>query len=177
MTTAYPLSFPCASRIEGHSAALAAGLVRTPMEAGNTRQRRAQRVLPHQISIVFMIDQALYGTWLSWVNAHAWDEWVTMKLPGLRAGVAGTSTAAVPVRFMSDLQTELVPVNRLWIWRVSVAAEYLPLYADFLVMDGVWILGGTPTAPAPAWILGGTPTAPAPVFTNPGTPHAPTVII
>jgi hypothetical protein len=177
VSTAYPLSFPCASRIEGHSAQLAAGLVRTPMEAGNTRQRRSQRALPHQIALVFMIDQTVYGAWLSWVNAHAWDEWIDMKLPGLRAGVAGTPTAAVPVRFMTDLQAELVPVHRLWFWRVSVSAEYLPLASDFLVMDGVWIIGSTPTTPAPDWIVGGTPTTPAPAFTNPGTLQAPTVFL
>jgi hypothetical protein len=177
MATAYPASFPCASRIEGHSATAFAGLVRTPMEAGNTRQRRMHRALPHQIALVFMIDQTLYGAWLSWVNAHAWDEWVTMNLPGLRAGVAGTNTAPTPVKFMTDLQVELVPVARLWVWRISVAAEYLPLASDFLVMDGVWIIGSTPAAPAPDWIIGGTPTAPAPIFTNPGTLQAPTVFL
>jgi hypothetical protein len=147
------------------------------MEAGNTRQRRSQRVLPHQIGLVFVVDQSLYAAWLSWVNAHAWDDWIVMPLPGLRASGAQTSTAPVPVRFMTDLHAELVPVARLWVWQISVAAEYLPLYADFLVMDGVWIIGATPTTPAPAWILGGTPTTPAPIFTNPGTPAAPTVYL
>jgi hypothetical protein len=174
---AYPGSFPCASRVEGHSSSASAGLVRTPMEAGNTRQRRAQRVLPHQLALVFVIDQDLYGAWLSWVNAHAWDEWVVMPLPGLRAGVAGTPTSPTPVRFMSDLQAELVPVHRLWVWRVSVAAEYLPLSSDFLALDGIWIRGGAPVQNFPDFVIGGTPAAPAPIFTNPGTPHAPVVII
>jgi hypothetical protein len=177
MTTAYPGSFPCPSRVEGHSAQLAAGLVRTPMEAGNSRQRRTHRVLPHQIALVFMIDQELYASWLSWVNAHAWDDWVTMKLPGLRASLAGTTTTPTPVRFMSDLQADLVPVNRLWVWRVSVAAEYLPLASDFAIIDGVWIIGGKPATPAADDIIAGTPGAPAPIFTNPGTPHAPTVLL
>jgi hypothetical protein len=177
VTTAYPSSFPCASRIEGHSAALSAGLVRTPMEAGNTRQRRTQRLLPHQISLVFMIDQALYGSWLSWVNAHAWDEWITMPLPGLLAGVAQTDTAPVPVRFMTDLQTELLTVSRLWWWRVRVSAEYLPQQSDFMIFNGVWIIGGSPSTPATDSIIGGSPTSPAPIFTNPGTPAAPTVYL
>jgi hypothetical protein len=177
MTTPYPQSFPCASRIEGHSAVLSAGLVRTPMEAGNTRQRRMQRQLPHQISLVFVIAQSLYPTWISWVNANAWDGWVSMNLPGLLAVTPGKPTAPTPVRFMSDLQVELVSAYRLWYWRVRVSAEYLPALADFVVLNGVWVLGGTPGAPPTDWILGGTPGAPAPVFTNPGTPNAPTVIL
>jgi len=174
---AYPVSFPCASRVEGHGAALSAGLVRTPMEAGNTRQRRTQRVLPHTISLVFMIDQREYGAWLAWMNAYAWDQWITMNLPGLLASKLGTNTAAVPVRFMTDLQTELVDIHRKWIWRLRISAEYLPQPADFPPVDGIWIVGGKPQAPATDWILAGTPGTAAPIFTNPGTPAAPTVIL
>lgn len=176
MTTAYPGSFPCPSR-NPHSAAASAGLVRTPMEAGNTRQRRAQRVLPTQIELSFTINQAQYASWLAWVNAHAWDEWVTMNLPGLRASQARTTTQATPVRFMSDLSVELLNVHRLWYWRVNVSAEYLPLSTDFPVVDGVWIIGKTPGAPAVDYIIAGTPGAPAPIFTNPGTPDAPTALL
>lgn len=174
---AYPASLPCASRIEGHSASIAAGLVRTPFEAGNSRQRRMHRVLPHQIALVFVMDQALYASWLSWVNAHAWDDWITMQLPGLKAAGAATHTAAIPVRFSSDLQTELVPAQGLWFWRVRVTAEYLPASGDILALAGVWVIGGTPAAPAPDWVIGGTPAAPAPAFMNPGTLTAPVTII
>ncbi len=174
---AYPSSFPCASRIEGHSAALAAGVIRTPMNAGVSRQRRAYRHLPQQISLVFIINQSTYANWLSWVNAHAWDEWITMNLPGLRASAAGTATAPTAVRFFSDLQAELIPVSRLWIWRVRVQAEYVPLASDYLALDGVWIVPGRPAVPEPDWVLGGSPGAPAPIFTNPGTPAQPTVLI
>jgi hypothetical protein len=177
MTTAYPGSFPCASRIEGHSAQMAAALVRTPFEAGNSRQRRTHRVLPQQIELVFVIEQALYASWLAWVNAHAWDEWVTMRLPGLLAGAAGTDTAATPVRFCTDLQAELVALHRRWIWRVRVSAEYLPLAGDFPLINGVWIIGGKPATPSADDVIAGTPGAPAPIFTNPGTPHAPVAIL
>lgn len=175
--TAYPLSFPCPSRAEGHSAQMSAGLVRTPMEAGNTRQRRAQRVLPQQIALVFMVDQEQYATWLAWVNAHAWDEWIDLRLPGLRASQAGTDTKATAVRFCSDLGAELLNVRRLWWWRVRVDAEYLPVSGDFPIVNGVWIIGGAPANNYPDDIIAGTPGAPAPIFTNPGTPRAPTAII
>lgn len=175
--TEYPGSFPCASRIEGHSATLASGVVRTPMTAGVSRQRRAYRHMPQQIALVFMIDQTLYAVWLSWVNEHAFEDWVQMKLPGLRASSSGAGTALVPVRFFSDLEAELVPVARLWLWRVRVSAEYLPLAADYLALDGVWVIPGRPALPEPAWVLAGTPGAPAPAFTNPGAPGVPTVVL
>jgi hypothetical protein len=100
-----------------------------------------------------------------------------MKLPGLKASDAGLRTTDVPVRFASDLQTELLPGRGLWWWRVRVQAEYLPLVTDFVALDGVWIIAGTPGASAGYWILGGTPGAPAPDFTNPGTPGAPATIL
>lgn len=173
----YPGSFPCPSRVEGHSQQMAAGLVRSPMEAGNSRQRRSQRVLPTEIALVFVIAQAQYASWLAWVNAHAFDEWINMKLPGLRASQAGTTTTATAVRFTSDIGAELLNVRRLWYWRVRVTAEYLPVLSDFPVIDGVWIIGGTPAQAFPDDVIGGTPAAPAPIFTNPGTVFAPTVLL
>ena len=126
----YPASFPCASRVEGHSASQFAGLVRSPMEAGNSRQRRSHRVLPHQITLAFVMPQPDYAAWLTWVNAHAWDDWVQMNLPGLTAGHAGTDTAPILVRFCTDLRSELLPAHGLWYWRVRVDCEYQPTDAD-----------------------------------------------
>ena len=174
---AYPLSFPCASRIEGHSAAISTGIVRTPFESGNSRQRRMYRNLPHQIALVFMVDQALWASWLSWVNANAFDQFFTLKLPGLIAAAAGAHTAAVPVRFASDVATELVPARGLWVWKATVTAEYLPAFADILALAGVWIVGGTPAAPSTDTYTAGTPGVPAPIFTNPGTVYAPVAIL
>jgi hypothetical protein len=174
---AYPQSYPCASRIEGHSAAITAGLVRTPMNAGNSRQRRSFRTLPHVLSLTFVIDQDQYASWLSWVNLYAWDDWIEMNLPGLHASALDKDTAPTRVRFCSDLQAELLPVHRLWFWRVRVAAEFEPIAGDFPIVDGGWIIGGTPVAPSVDWIIGGSPSAPAPVFTNPGTLAAPVVVI
>jgi hypothetical protein len=173
----YPAILPCVSRIERHAASADAGLVQTLMEAGNARQRRVQRALPQQVSLVFVISQDVYGDWLAWVNANAWDEWVVMRLPGLRASTAGIDTAPTAVRFMSDLQSELLSIDRLWIWRVQVVAEYLPAAADFIAITGVWIVPGQPAAPESDWVVGGSPDRPAPVFTDPGTPQRPTVVV
>ena len=130
---AYPDSFPCASRSDGHTAAQFAGLVRSPMEAGNSRQRRSHRTLPHQISLTFVMAQELYADWLAWVNAHAWDEWIQMNLPGLAAGNAGTVTAPILVRFMTDLRSELLPGRGLWYWRVKVDCEWQPPPEDLYI--------------------------------------------
>jgi hypothetical protein len=145
------------------------------MESGNMRQRRAQRVLPQQVSLTFVIDQSAYSDWLAWVNEYAWDEWILMNLPGLRASTSGTDTAPTAVRFISELQSELIPIDRRWLWRARVTAEYVPAAADFLATHGVWIVPGQPAVPEPAWVFAGSPESPSPVFTDPGTPQLPTV--
>lgn len=132
--TEYPWALPCVSRVEGHSASLAAGLVATPMEAGNVRQRRVHRVLPHSLALVFVIPQTLYAAWHGWVNEHAFTDWFLLALPGLLASRAGTDTAPVPVRFATVLSTELLPVRGLWYWRVRVQAEWLPAPGDLAVV-------------------------------------------
>jgi hypothetical protein len=155
----YPSQLPCVSRIEGHSATLSSGVVRTPMEAGNTRQRRMQRVLPHQIALVFVMSQEVYGDWLAWVNAYAFDGFFALQLPGLLASRADADTVGVPVRFMSDISAELIPANRLWYWRCRVSAEWLPMAADLAVLPfGDWAVSG---GAIPDWIVGGTPPAPS----------------
>jgi len=177
MSIPYPHSYPCPSRIEGHSAAISAGLVRTPMGAGNTRQRRSYRNLPHLISLVFVVDQDQYASWFSWVNTYAWDGWIEVPLTGLHASAAGLDVTPTLVRFCTDLQEELIPIHRLWMWRIRVSAEYMPVPGDFPIVDGGWIIGGTPTAPSPDNMLAGTPAAAASIFTNPGTLAAPVVVI
>lgn len=145
---AYPPLLPCVSRIEGHSATIFAGLVRTPMEAGNTRQRRTHRVLPHRLSLVFVMAQEVYAAWLAWVNENAFDQWILMSLPGDLAARAGTPTAPTPVRFVSDVTAELMPADRLWYWRCRVEAEWLPSAADLGPAPfGPWILADRSTQP------------------------------
>jgi hypothetical protein len=177
MSLVYPSDLPCPSRIEGYSAAVSAGLVRTPMEAGNTRQRRAQRVLPHQIALVFVMPQDKLADWLTWVNAYAFDNFFTMNLPGLLAGRHGGDTVATPVRFMSDIALQLRPVHRLWYWNAQVSAEWLPLAADLAPMP--WFVGAGPdTVPAVAdWIIGGKPATPSADTFTAGRPATPSAIV
>jgi len=179
---AYPGSFPCPSRADAHGAAMAPGLVRSLNDESDPRQRRAFDSLPQRVALVFLIGQEQLASWLAWVNAHAWDEWISMRLPGLKASKANTpstptTTTPTAVRFCDDLAAELLTAERLWWWRVHVSAEYVPLPADFPPLPGDWIVGRTPDAPALEWVLPGTPAKPARVFINPGTPAAPTAAV
>jgi hypothetical protein len=160
----YPYSLPCVSRAEGFSASISAGLVRTPFESGNARQRRTHQVLPHQLSLSWDVSQAQLAAWLTWTNRHAWTDWVLINIPGLHASQAGVNTLATPVRFASDLSTELLAGRGLWYWRIRVTAEYLPTPADLDVPDTITtlIVAGTPAHPALDWIVAGVPSAPSP---------------
>jgi hypothetical protein len=179
---AYPGSFPCPSRADAHAVAMEPGLVRSPTEQGDPRERRAWETLPQRVALTFVINQEQLASWLAWMNAHAWDEWISMRLPGLKASKANTpttttTTTPTAVRFCADLAAELLEADRLWWWRVHVSAEYVPLPGDFPPLPGDWIVGGTPLVPALAWVLPGTPAKPARTFINPGTPAAPTAAV
>jgi hypothetical protein len=162
MSTPYPAQFPCPSRIEGHAQASSAGIVRTPMQAGNARQRRRHRNLPTRIGLVFVIHQPAYAEWLTWVNANAWRDTITMALPGIEASRLGLDTTSIVVRFCTDLQADLLPVHRLWYWRVRVEAAYYPTPEQLLpVPIGDWIVAGSPGTPSPDWIVAGSPPLPS----------------
>lgn len=163
----YPTALPCVSRLEGVPTTAFAGVVRTPMEAGNARQRRVHRVLPHQIGLAWDIEQGQLAAWVAWVNAYAWDQWVLVALPGVLASREGVHAALTPVRFISDLSQELLQGHGLWFWRVRVTAEWQPTPEDLaLVPLSNWISAGTPTEPAPDWIIAGTPDNPSPWLTG-----------
>jgi hypothetical protein len=159
----YPSSLPCVSKSEGLSLTAYAGVVRTPMEAGNSRQRRAQRVLPQALQLTWDIAQAQLYAWTAWVNAHAWDDWILLQLPGLKASSEGLNVSQVPVRFISDLTEELLPGVGLWFWRVKVTVEYNPAAAELTVPPITSdITAGTPATPSPDWIVAGSPGTPSP---------------
>lgn len=170
----YPASLPCVSRTDGPSAVAHAAAVRTLMEAGNTRQRRRHRTLPHRLALSFDIAHDEFAAWLTWCNANAWADFFLLNLPGLIASRAGVNVAPVPVRFVSDVTRELWRGRGLWGWHVRVEVEYEPTAADLASVPlGGWIVGGTPGVPSPPWIIAGTPAASSPWGIFAGTPSHP----
>jgi len=104
------------------------------MTAGNSRQRRLHRALPHVLSLQWVMEQPRLLPFVTWCNENAWREFVAVPLPGFIASRAGVNGAPTPVRFISDLSQALVPGAGLWVWRVSVEAEWLPTAADLVVL-------------------------------------------
>jgi hypothetical protein len=170
----YPSTLPCVSRVEGYATSADAGAVHSPTEAGVAAQRRRWPTLPHALSLVFMVEQRDYAAWMAWVNAYAFDAWVLMLLPGLLASRAGADAVPTPVRFTSDVQAELVPVHRLWVWRCRVAAEWQPLAGDLaVVVMGDWIVADLAHPPPDTVIAGQAPTPSSPARVLAGTADAP----
>jgi len=172
----YPDTLPCVSRAEGFTQDGLAGVVRSPAEAGASRQRRAFENLPHRLSLTFVMAQEELADFVAWVNANAWDRWVALALPGIVAARAGTTTARIPVRFTSDLSQEFVAGDGLWFWRVRVEAEWRPSAVALSPAPfGGWVVGGTPGAPSsPDWIIAGRPPTPSNAHRIlAGTPAAP----
>ncbi|MFL6051575.1 MAG: hypothetical protein ACJ72W_01475 [Actinoallomurus sp.] len=172
----YPATLPCVSRIDGPSATASAGAVRTLMEAGNTRQRRRHRTLPHRLALSFDIAQSELSAWITWCNANAWADFFLLNLPGIIASRAGVDSAPVPVRFISDITRELWQGRGLWGWRAHVEVEYQPSAADLAsVPIGDWIIANLATqaqtwpAPSRVFDFSRTPLDAAIAFTRAST--------
>ena len=127
-TTIYPVTYPC-PMISGYSADIGAGLVRTSFEAGNSRQRRIHKLMPHLFSLTFIMPQATYGQWLRWVNDNGYS-WFKIDLASALAGILNRDTAEHTIRFASDLQTEIVQTGEGFWWQIKVTAEWLDFYQE-----------------------------------------------
>ena len=152
--TEYPKSFPLAS-VSSYGAAIAMGVIRTPFEAGNARQRRIHAALPHMFRLSFIMDQATLWSWMPWVNEHAYG-WFLLDLVSYFAD--GEKNVPHAVRFATDIQSELINMRgSVRYWRVSVEAEWLPSVQGAPIVVGGWVIAKTPAAPAVDWVLAGTP--------------------
>lgn len=143
---AYPSSFQC-PQIKPYAWAVDMGIVRTPMEGGNARQRRRYRTMPHAFRLEFVMPALSVGQWQSWVNAFAYD-WFSINLESMWSAATGKITSPHLVRFISNLEWENVVYG--WV-RVRVQAELSPNQIA---------LGG-PLLPTYNWIIGGTPVDPS----------------
>lgn len=142
----YPTGFQC-PQIKPYSLGVDMGVLRTPMQGGNARQRRMYRHMPTVFRLEFIIQALDLGEWQSWVNRFAYDYFV-INIESMWSGSSGVIAAPHLVRFISDLEMENVTYG--WI-RVRVQAELSP---------NQWSIAG-PLLPTYQWIVGGTPGAPA----------------
>lgn len=150
-------------QVKPYSYAVDMGLLRTPMEGGNTRQRRLYRTMPTLWALEFIMHAVDLFDWQTWADANGYD-WFQIDLQSMYSGAAGKMTSPHLVRFTTDLQMENIMYG--WI-RVRVSAELSPFQAT---------LFGAPPAPGPAqsnWIIAGTPAAPSSDTVTAGTPGNP----
>jgi len=97
------------------------GILRTPMEGGYSRQRRLYDVMPHVWAIEFEVKVAQLYDWQNWINQYAYD-FFKMPLISWLSSQAGTKTSLHVVRFISNLEVELVIDTTVTV-RVSVEAS------------------------------------------------------
>jgi len=172
----YPSSFPVPDR-QPYAYAVDMAVVRSDFSAGNARQRRAFRNMPHAFALSFHMRIEELFFWQNWVNANAFD-WFHCPVSTMYAGgpPEAENLRHEILRFTSDLNVQMDGWN--WV-SVTVAAE---LSGDaFATLTpwgaGGWIIGGTPGDPSIDWIIGGTPGAPSPDWVIPGTPAFPAILV
>src|SRR6187549_3467750 len=117
--SAYPADFRCA-QISPYSLAVDMGVVRTPMDGGNARQRRAYFDMPTLYSLEFVMTVQELGRWQEWANDNAYDYFVIDNLESWQSGKLGRIASPHNIRFISDLTID----NPVYGWvRVKVQAE------------------------------------------------------
>jgi hypothetical protein len=172
----YPLDFPIPDRAP-YSYQVDMGVVRSAMAAGNTRQRRLYKIMPHFLALSFHMRVEDLTLWQGWANQFAY-QYFTCPVSTMYAGQPpdASNMRYEVLRFTSDLQIAMDGWN--WV-SVTVAAELSgDAYATFKPIGlGGWIVGGYPAAPSPAWMTAGTPAAPAADWTLAGTPNAPAALV
>lgn len=173
----YPASFQC-PQIIPYGWTVDMGIIRTPMEGGNSRQRRRYRTMPHGFKLEFIMPALALGQWQSWVNAFAYD-WFTMNLESMWSAATGAITSPHLIRFISDLEFDDVVYG--WV-RCRVQAELSPNQVALggpLLPTYAWVIGGTPQAPSNAnSVIAGNPSSPStPDWIFAGTPQFPAAIV
>lgn len=174
----WPTTLPC-PLIRGYGTEAVSSVVRTPFQAGNTKQRRLHKQLPHTMSLSWVFSQAQYEDAVRWMNVNGW-QWFTIDLPSALAGLRGKQIVPHSVRFISDFSSRLIRANAGWYWEVAVTAEWVPPAADFEIhLIGDWIIAHDPVSPStPDWVIAGTPALPStPDVYVSGTPDAPSTLV
>ena len=173
MAAQYPQSFRLPD-IE-YSAAVDMGVLRTPFDSGASRQRRRYTWMPTQLQVRFVLHYQQKALWLNWWNKNAYD-WFTMAVPDMTVKHATDRCEPLQVRCIADLN--ITPVGRDHV-EITTVIELHPGWnaAAAAAPKCMWIIAGTPTAPATDTFTGGTPAAPAANTVTAGTPAKPACLI
>ncbi len=169
----YPDAFAVPDRAP-YSYQVDMGVVRSQMAAGNSRQRRLYKIMPHYLALSFhMRFEELYF-WQRWVNQFAYEFFACPVSTMYAGGPPHPSNMRHEVlRFTGDLAIAMDG----WNWAtVTVSAELSgDAFAELLPIGWApWIVGGTPENPNSAtWYVGGTPAAPSPDWVIGGDPGNP----
>jgi hypothetical protein len=122
----YPDSLPCVSRIDGYGLMHAASLVRTPFEAGNTRQRRWNKELPSEIQLAWRCSNEQLQPLFAWLNTFGYD-WFQIDLSSPESSMVDEIAVATDIRLTSDLSITLLPIHFQNWWLVTASgASYMP---------------------------------------------------
>lgn len=169
----YPAEFPIPDR-QPYAYSVDMGVIRSEMAAGNARQRRAYRVMPHAFGLSFHLRFEELTLWQNWVNAYGYS-WFLCPVSTMYAGLPPEpeNLRYEVLRFTGNLDVQ----SEGWDWAaVSVAAELAPDAEAANPGPGAagWIISGTPATPSgAAWYIGGTPGEPSPGVVAGGTPALP----
>lgn len=117
----YPRDFPPAQP-EPYSWEVDMGILRTPMDGGNARQRRLYDTMPQRWALTFVVPIAQLYDWQTWVNVHAYD-YFDMPMVSSLSSQAGTRWSTHTMRFTSNLAIDYAPHRCV---NVRVEAEIAP---------------------------------------------------
>ena len=120
METFYPSDLPL-PKIEGFSAEVASGLIKTETPT-HQAQRRVFSTMPHRFSLTFILSFQKWATWYSWASGNGY-RWFDLELPTMYAGMVSADIAPITVRFVSDIVASKVSLTDV---QVTVMAESAP---------------------------------------------------
>ena len=100
METFYPSDLPL-PKIEGFSAEVASGLIKTETPT-HQAQRRVFSTMPHRFSLTFVLSFQKWATWYSWASGNGY-RWFDLELPTMYAGMVSADIAPITVRFVSGI--------------------------------------------------------------------------
>ena len=118
----FPDSLPCVSRIDGLGMSHNAALMRTPFEAGNTRQRRLHVQLTQQVQLSWRCNNDQLHPLFTWLNINGY-EYFRIELSGVESSALEVFKTKVVLRLISDITKNLMRVHRQNWWVLSATAE------------------------------------------------------